>query len=191
VLSYRQTIAAYPSGGGSYIVASDNLGETAGLTAAASLLIDYVLTVSVSIAAGVAAITSLYPEALPYALEISIGAVILITVANLRGIRESGTIFAAPTYVFVVTMYGLIGYGLYRLAVGDLVYQPPEAVMESRGQAVGIFFLMSAFAQGCTAMTGTEAISNGVPAFKQPEAKNARSTLVLMGLLLGSMFVGM
>jgi amino acid transporter len=191
VLSYRQTIAAYPSGGGSYIVASENLGETAGLTAAASLLIDYVLTVSVSVAAGVAAITSLLPEALPYALEISIGAVILITLANLRGIRESGTIFAAPTYVFVVTMYALIGYGLFRLATGDLVYEPPESVLESSGQAVGLFFLMSAFAQGCTAMTGTEAISNGVPAFKRPESKNARGTLVWMGVLLGTMFLGM
>ncbi|MFN8634895.1 MAG: APC family permease [Chloroflexota bacterium] len=191
VLSYRQTIAAYPSGGGSYIVASDNLGETAGLTAAASLLIDYVLTVSVSIAAGVAAITSLFPEVLPYALEISIGAVVLITIANLRGIRESGSIFAAPTYVFVFMMYALIGYGLFRLWLGDLTYTPPETVLQSSGEAVGLFFLLSAFAQGCTAMTGTEAISNGVPAFKQPESKNARTTLVLMGILLGTMFMGM
>jgi amino acid transporter len=191
VISYRQTIRAYPSGGGSYIVASDNLGETAGLTAAASLLIDYVLTVSVSIAAGVAAITSLLPELLPYSLAISIGAVILITIANLRGIRESGSIFAAPTYVFIISMYGLIGYGLYRLLLGDLVYTPPESTMEPGSQALGIFFLMSAFAQGCTAMTGTEAISNGVPAFKQPEANNARSTLVWMGVLLGTMFLGM
>jgi amino acid transporter len=191
VLSYRQTIKAYPSGGGSYIVASDNLGETAGLTAAASLLIDYVLTVSVSVAAGVAAITSLLPEILPFALELSIGAVVVITVANLRGIRESGSIFAVPTYAFVVTMLGLIGYGLYRLAVGDLTYEPPESAIEPGSQAVGLFFLMSAFAQGCTAMTGTEAISNGVPAFKKPEPMNARTTLVMMGVLLGTMFLGM
>ena len=191
VISYRQTIAAYPNGGGSYIVASDNLGETAGLTAAASLLIDYVLTVSVSIAAGVAAITSLLPELLPYALEMSVGAVCLIAFANLRGVRESGSIFAAPTYLFVATMFGLIGYGLYRLMLGDLTYEPPASMVEPGSQAIGLFFLMSAFAQGCTAMTGTEAISNGVPAFKQPEARNARTTLVLMGVLLGTMFIGM
>src|SRR5262249_47077147 len=115
VLSYSQTIKAYPSGGGSYIVASDNLGPLPGLTAAASLLIDYVLTVAVSVAAGVAAVTSLLPEWLPYTVHLSVGAVLLITVANLRGIRESGSIFAVPTYVFVATMYALIGYGIYRL----------------------------------------------------------------------------
>jgi amino acid transporter len=191
VLSYSQTIKAYPSGGGSYIVASDNLGTLPGLTAAASLLIDYVLTVSVSVAAGVAAITSLVPGLLPYTVELSVGAVLLITIANLRGIRESGSIFAVPTYVFVVTMYALLGYGLFRLATGELVYTPPESVMQPGTAALGLFFLMSAFSQGCTALTGTEAISNGVPAFKQPEWRNARTTLVWMGILLGSMFLGL
>ena len=116
----------------------------------------------------------------------------LITLANLRGIRESGSIFAAPTYVFVVTMYGLIGYGLYPAGAGDLRLRAAGVGAGSRAaQALGLFFLMSAFAQGCTAMTGTEAISNGVPAFKQPESKNARATLVWMGVLLGTMFLGM
>ncbi len=191
VMSYRQTIRAYPSGGGSYIVASDNLGMLPGLTAAAALQVDYVLTVSVSIASGVAQITSLVPEVLPYTVELSVAAVVLITLANLRGIRESGSIFAVPTYVFVGTMYLLLGYGLYRLAAGGMVYNPPASVRQPLGEAVGIFFLMRAFAQGCTAMTGTEAISNGVPAFKPPESQNARATLVWMGVLLGSMFLGL
>ncbi|MCC6174030.1 MAG: APC family permease [Chloroflexi bacterium] len=191
VISYRQTIRAYPSGGGSYIVASDNLGETAGLTAAASLLIDYVLTVSVSIAAGVAALTSLLPSLLPYSLALSIAAVILIMLANLRGIRESGAIFAIPTYAFVAAMYALLVWGFVQLTRGGLEYTPPTSALAPLGAPLGLFFLMTAFAQGCTAMTGTEAISNGVPAFKAPEAPNARATLVAMGLLLGTMFLGM
>jgi amino acid transporter len=191
VISYRQTIQAYPSGGGSYIVANDNLGMFPGLTAAGALLIDYVLTVSVSIAAGVAAITSLVPEWLPFTVPLSVAAVVLITLANMRGIRESGSIFAVPTYVFVGTMYLLIGYGLYRLAIGGIVYEPPPSAKLPGAETLGIFLLLRAFAQGCTAMTGTEAISNGVPAFKPPEAANARATLVWMGVLLGSMFLGL
>ena len=191
VISYSQTIKAYPSGGGSYIVASENLGTIPGLTAAAALLIDYVLTVAVSVAAGVAAITSLVPDLLSYTTWMAIGAVALIMVANLRGVRESGTIFAIPTYVFIAVMYLLIGTGLYLLATGGLSYTPPATAQEPGSQALGLFMLMSAFAQGCTAMTGTEAISNGVPAFKKPEWLNARTTLIWMGLLLGSMFIGM
>jgi amino acid transporter len=191
VLSYRQTIKAYPNGGGSYIVASQNLGMLPGLTAAASLLVDYVLTVSVSIASGVQQITSIVPDWLPFAVPVGVGAIVLIMVGNLRGIRESGTIFAAPTYAFVLLMYLLIGVGLFRLAQGGLSYTPPESVLVPGSQAVGLFLLLSAFAQGCTAMTGTEAISNGVPAFKAPEANNARTTLVWMGVLLGSMFLGL
>lgn len=191
VLSYRQTIRAYPSGGGSYIVASENLGPLPGLTAAASLLIDYVLTVAVSVAAGVAAMTSLVPALLPYVVEISVGAVLLIMLANLRGIRESGTIFAVPTYLFVVMMYGLLVVGLYKMSSGSLTYTPPPSAIHPGTRAIGLFFLMSAFAQGCTALTGTEAISNGVPAFRRPEWRNARTTLVWMGALLGSMFVGL
>jgi len=191
VISYRQTIRAYPSGGGSYIVASSNLGALPGLTAAAALLIDYVLTVSVSIAAGVLALTSLSPGLAPYAVELSIGAVILITIANLRGLRESGSIFAIPTYAFVVLMYGLIVWGLIRIAGGGLHYTPPQSAFVPGTRGTGIFLLLTAFAQGCTAMTGTEAISNGVPAFKKPEANNARTTLVAMGVLLGTMFIGL
>jgi amino acid transporter len=192
VLSYRQTIRAYPSGGGSYIVANDNLGMLAGLTAAGALLVDYVLTVSVSIASGVAQITSLVPEWLPYQVPVAIAAVVLIVLANLRGIRESGSIFAVPTYVFVGLVYLLIGYGLYRLFLGGgMTYEPPPSARQPIGEAVGVFVLLRAFAQGCTAMTGTEAISNGVPAFKPPESFNARATLMWMGVLLGTMFLGL
>src|SRR5438309_63539 len=192
VISYRQTIRAYPSGGGSYIVANDNLGMLPGLTAAGALLVDYVLTVSVSIASGVAQITSLVPAWLPYQVWMAVGAVILIVLGNLRGIRESGSIFAVPTYVFVGLMYILIGYGLYRLFLGGgMTYEPPPSARQPIGEAIGVFVLLRAFAQGCTAMTGTEAISNGVPAFKPPESFNARATLVAMGVLLGTMFLGL
>jgi amino acid transporter len=192
VISYRQTIRAYPKGGGSYIVASQNLGVIPGLTAASALMTDYVLTVAVSSAAGVAAITSLFPEMLPYRQELSIAAVALLAIANLRGLREAGTIFAAPTYAFVLMMYALIGYGLYRIFFGGGVdYTVPASALPQGSEAVGIFLLLSAFAQGCTAMTGTEAISDGVLAFKPPESDNARKTLVAMGVILGTMFLGM
>jgi amino acid transporter len=192
VISYRQTIRAYPKGGGSYIVASQNLGTIPGLTAASALMTDYVLTVAVSSAAGVAAITSLFPELLPYTTELSVAAVALLAMANLRGLREAGTIFAVPTYAFVVVMYALIGYGLFRIFLGGgLEYIPPPSAVTPGSEAIGVFLLLSAFAQGCTAMTGTEAISDGVLAFKPPEADNARKTLLAMGLILGTMFVGM
>ena len=192
VVSYRQTIRAYPSGGGSYIVASDNLGMLAGLTAAGALLVDYVLTVSVSIASGVAQITSLVPDWLPYEVGLAVGAVVVIMLANLRGIRESGSIFAVPTYVFVALVYVLIGYALYQMAfAGGLTYEPPPSARRPIGEALGLFVILRAFAQGCTAMTGTEAISNGVPAFKPPESGNARATLAWMGVLLGTMFLGL
>jgi amino acid transporter len=190
VMSYRQTIRAYPSGGGSYIVANDNLGMIPGLTAAGALLIDYVLTVSVSVAAGVAAITSMVPDWLPYAVPMGVAAVMLITLANLRGIRESGTIFAIPTYLFVTMMYVLIAAGAWRLFTGDFSYTPPPSVREFGNEGLGIFLILRAFSQGCSAMTGTEAISNGVPAFKPPESVNARTTLTWMGVLLGTMFFG-
>jgi len=190
-VSYRQTIRAYPSGGGSYIVASDNLGTLPGLTAAAALMLDYVLTVAVSIAAGVAALASAFPELLPYQVGLSIAAVVLIAMANLRGVRESGTIFAVPTYVFIVAMYALIGFGLYRVLLGGGVeYTPPEVSEAAGTRTMGLFLLLSAFAQGCTAMTGVEAVSNGVPAFKTPESDNARKTLMAMALILGSTFLG-
>jgi amino acid transporter len=192
VASYRQTIRAYPSGGGSYIVASDNLGTVPGLTAAAALLIDYVLTVAVSVAAGVAAITSLIPSLSSAATWLAVSGVLLIALANLRGIRESATIFAAPTYAFVAMMYLLIGWGLVSLATGRLqAYEPPPGVIQPGGQTLTAFLILSAFAQGCSALTGTEAISNGVPAFEKPSAENARVTILWMGILLGSMFLGM
>jgi amino acid transporter len=191
VISYRQTIAAYPTGGGSYIVASDNLGAVPGLVAAASLMIDYVLTVAVSIAAGVLALTSLQPALLPYRVELAVGAVALVALANLRGIREAGSIFAVPTYAFIVMMFALIGWGIVRLATGGIVFDPPTSPVPPGDRTLGLFLLMSAFAQGCTAMTGTEAISNGVPAFRAPESRNARTTLVWMGIVLGTMFLGL
>src|SRR5689334_25022395 len=158
VISYRQTIRAYPKGGGSYIVASQNLGTIPGLTAASALMTDYVLTVAVSSAAGVAAITSLFPELLPYTAELSVAAVALLAMANLRGLREAGTIFAVPTYAFVVVMYVLILYGLYRIFLGGgVTYVPPASAVHPGSEAIGVFLLLSAFAQGCTAMTGTEA----------------------------------
>jgi amino acid transporter len=191
VISYQQTIRAYPSGGGSYIVAHENLGTLPGLTAAAALLIDYVLTVSVSVAAGADALVSAFDWLLPVKLALTIGAVLLIMVGNLRGIRESGTIFAVPTYVFIASMLGLIGVGVFRVLTGSVTPEPPPAdAVPSELQPLTIFLLLSAFAQGCTAMTGTEAISNGVPAFKPPESRNARVTLIWMGVLLGTMFLG-
>jgi amino acid transporter len=191
VVSYRQTIAAYPNGGGSYIVASDNLGPGAGLLAAASLMIDYVLTVAVSIAAGVLALTSLEPALDPYRVELAIGAVGLIAVANMRGVRESASIFAVPTYAFIAMMSLLIGWGMVRLATGGIVFTPPPTALPPGDRPVALFLLLSAFSQGCSAMTGTEAISNGVPAFRAPEARNARTTLLWMGVLLGAMFLGL
>ena len=194
VISYQQTIRAYPSGGGSYIVASDNLGPLAGLTAAGALLTDYVLTVSVSIAAGVAALTSIFPDLFDYRVAVGVGFVVLLTLGNLRGIRESGTIFSAPTYVYLVAIYGLLAYGLFRVATGTLpAYQPPADWVraEQGGEALGLFLILRAFSAGSVALTGTEAVSNGVPAFKPPESRNARVVLILMGASFGSIFLGM
>lgn len=199
--SYRQTIAAYPNGGGSYIVASENLGRLPGLIAGASLLIDYVLTVAVSISAGVFALTSLFQSLAPYSISIAVIAICLIALANLRGVRESGAIFAVPTYLFLATALLMIGYGFVKWLLGyDLVVTPPpgplagpgETLLESSShfEPIGFFLLMSSFASGCAALTGVEAISNGVPAFKKPEAHNARITLVVMVGLLMTLFVG-
>jgi amino acid transporter len=187
--SYRQTILAYPSGGGSYIVASDNLGKIPGLVAAAALMIDYVLTVAVSIAAGVDAITSAFPALLPEHVLIGVLATVLLALGNLRGRRESGTIFSVPTYIFIFSLYGLIVYGIVQLLFGHLSYTPAVAPPEP-SRTLGVFLILAAFAQGCSAMTGTEAISNGVPAFKEPAARNARTTLLWMAAILGSLFLG-
>jgi len=189
-VSYRQTILAYPNGGGSYIVSSDNLGKIPGLVAAASLMIDYVLTVAVSVAAGVDAITSAFPVFISERVLIGVVATVLLTLGNLRGLRESGTIFAVPTYVFIGAMYGLIAYGLLRLFVLGGVSYTPIAPPTHPSQSLGLLLILTAFAQGCSAMTGTEAISNGVPAFKEPSAANARATLAWMAFILGTLFLG-
>jgi amino acid transporter len=191
VVSYRQTIRAYPNGGGSYVVARENLGHRVGLVAGAALLVDYVLTVSVSVAAGVAAITSVLPGLLdPWRVELAAAGIVLVMLINLRGVRESGTVFAIPTYVFVVSMLALIAVGLARTAMG----QPPEVTDVTAAvvpaEAFGLLLLMRAFADGCTAITGVEAVSNGVPAFQRPEARNARTTLAVMAALVGIMFLG-
>ena len=191
VFSYRQTIYAYPSGGGAYIVAKENLGTLPSLVAASSLLIDYVLTVAVSVAAGVAALTSAFPHWVPYRVEIGLGFVALIMVGNLRGIRESGRIFAVPTYFFIVSILGMLGLGAWRYFTGAIA--PPPEQLAHPASPFGLlttFALLTAFSNGCTAMTGVEAVSNGVPAFRPPESRNAASTLMMMGVLSITMFMG-
>ena len=190
VFSYRQTIHAYPSGGGAYIVAKDNIGETPALIAAGALLIDYVLTVAVSIAAGVAALTSAFPGWHLNRVEMALGFVFVLMLGNLRGIRESGRIFALPTYFFVVSLLALIATGVWRAVNGTI--EPVEAVtpLTPIGQPLTVFLLLTAFSNGCTAMTGVEAVSNGVPAFKPPEAKNAAATMLTMAALAITMFTG-
>jgi amino acid transporter len=191
VTSYRQTIYAYPSGGGSYIVAHSNLGELPGLIAAAALTVGYILTVSVSIASAVDQLVSAVTELLSWRIPLGVGAIGLVTLANLRGIRESGSMFAAPTYVFLVAMYGLVGLGLFKLVTGDLVVPPPEDVHVDALQPLSLLLILRAFAVGSAVMTGTEAISNGIPAFKPPEPRNAASTLVTMACILGVMYLGL
>ncbi|HWI60206.1 MAG TPA: APC family permease [Symbiobacteriaceae bacterium] len=188
-MSYRQTIFAYPNGGGSYIVAKENLGTYPGLVAGAALLIDYVLTVAVSISAGAAAITSAFPEVQPYKVPIVLFAIFLVTVANLRGVRESGNIFAIPTYTFVVSIFALLGVGFFRVLFTEL---PPVPVTEAvvAQQPLTLFLLLRAFASGCTALTGVEAISDGVQAFKDPVSRNASKTLTWMAGILMTMFLG-
>ncbi len=189
-VSYQQTIHAYPSGGGSYIVARANLGPTAGLVAAGALLIDYVLTVSVSVAAGVAALTSAVPWLLTHRVLLGVVFTAAIAYANLRGVRESGRVFAVPTYLFIVTFSALVATGLFRWLTGTLpaAAAAPEAVAAT--QTLTWFLVLRAFASGCTALTGVEAISNGVPAFKHPEARNAAITMGWMAAVLGTLFIG-
>ena len=188
--SYRQTIHAYPTGGGAYIVAKENIGPTAGLIAAASLLVDYTLTVSVSISAGVLAITSAFPGLDAYRVEICLGFLALLMIGNLRGIRESGQIFSIPTYFFVFSVGVLLATGLYRYVTGQVVPVDAPLPPNAGSQMLTTFLLLTAFANGCTAMTGVEAVSNGVPAFHPPESKNASQTLVAMATLAIVMFVG-
>ncbi|MGZ6589328.1 MAG: APC family permease [Solirubrobacteraceae bacterium] len=187
-LSYRQTIRAYPHGGGSYIVASDNLGRVPGLVAAAGLMTDYILTVAVSVASGVAAITSAIPSLASGRTAIGAGVVAVLLVANLRGVRQAGAIFAAPTYAFVVALATLVAVGLIDAAGRG--FRPTPTPPLTAAQGVGILLLLRAFSSGATAMTGIEAVSNAVPAFKPVEWRNARTTLTWMMVLLIAMFAG-
>ncbi|MFE9513318.1 APC family permease [Streptomyces sp. NPDC006643] len=187
-VSYRQTIRAYPHGGGSYIVASDNLGRVPGLMAAAGLMTDYILTVAVSIAAGVAAITSALPSLASSSVLIGVAAIVVLLACNLRGIRQAGAIFAAPTYAFVIAMLALIAVGLSDAA--DRGFHPVPHPPVNATEGLGILLVMRAFASGATAMTGIEAISNAVPAFKPVEWRNARTTLTWMIVLLIALFAG-
>ncbi len=191
-VSYRQTIKAYPHGGGSYIVAKDNLGTIPALTAGAALLIDYILTVAVSISAAVAAMVSAFPELHDHIVSIGILLVVLVTVLNLRGIRESGSIFAVPTYLFLVGIFAMLAIGFVRNAMDGFAVTPPPAEAEAfaGSGALTVFVILRAFSSGCAALTGVEAISDGVPAFKPPEWKNARTTLTAMIVILAITFSG-
>jgi len=199
ILSYRQTIRAYPTAGGAYMVTRDNFGIMPAQVAGVALLTDYVLTVAVSVAAGVAALVSAFSALTPYTVPLSVAFIVLIAFGNLRGVKESGRVFAVPTYFFIVNMIVLIGLGLTRLAKGDLPLADHDAEglqhfgTGGGGLLVGasLFVVLHAFASGGAAVTGVEAISNGVPAFRQPAWRNARSTLVIMGSLLGAMFLGL
>jgi amino acid transporter len=197
VVSYRQVVDAYPSAGGAYVVSRDNFGNVTAAVAGAALLIDYVLTVAVSVSSGVAAMASVWPGQLgPLRVELSVAFVILLAWGNLRGIREAGRIFAIPTYVYVVAVGAMVAAGLWRLASGDI--EPIRYTAEQRGLlhsegavgAVTLFLLLRAFASGTTALTGVEAISNGVSAFRAPQAVNAKRTLMVMAAIMGTLFVG-
>jgi amino acid transporter len=197
VVSYRQVVDAYPSAGGAYVVSRDNFGNVTAAVAGAALLIDYVLTVAVSVSSGVAAMSSVFPDQLgPIRVEISVAFVVLLAWGNLRGIREAGRIFAIPTYVYVVSVAAMILAGAWRLASGSLQpihYTPAQTALLHHEGAVGavtVFLVLRAFASGTTALTGVEAISNGVSAFRAPEAVNAKKTLMVMATIMGSLFLG-
>jgi len=188
VLSYQQTIHAYTNGGGAYIVARDNLGDVPGLVAAGALLVDYVLTVSVSVAAGVAAVTSAIPSLQNHKVALGVACIAGIAIANIRGVRESGRVFAIPTYFFIVSFGVLLLGGLYRFVTGTMPPAEPPALLPA--ESLTWFLVLRAFSSGCVAMTGTEAISNGIPAFRAPESRNAAITLAWMAVVLGTLFVG-
>jgi amino acid transporter len=192
-ISYEQTIHAYPDGGGAYIVARDNLGELPAQTAGAALLSDYILTVSVSISSGVAQIVSAYPTLFPYRVWLAVIAVLFIMLMNLRGVKESGKAFAVPTYFFVFMMAITVSFGIFRYFSGSLgmVVEPPHFEAEHVISAITPFILLHAFANGTTALTGVEAISNGITAFKEPRSRNAGITLIWMSLILGALFLGL
>ncbi|MBM3219193.1 MAG: APC family permease [Candidatus Rokubacteria bacterium] len=189
VMSYTQTVAAYPQGGGAYLVSKDNLGKYPSLVAAGAILTDYVLTVAVSVAAGIAAITSAFPTIARHRVLLCVAAVVAIGLANLRGLRESGRIFTIPTYFFVVSILAMIGYGMTATTFGWLAeapYEPHPPGLEG----VGIFLLLRAYAAGCTALTGVESVADGVAALKAPESRNAQKVLIAMGAISITMFLG-
>jgi amino acid transporter len=190
IISYRQTIHAYPDGGGSYIVARENLGTLWGLIAAAALLLDYILTVAVSTAAGVAAVTSAFPGLLHDRVALGLLFLFLLAVGNLRGVRQSGRIFAVPTYMFIFSMTALIVTGIVRALLGYPAVEPPVAAVPEIQHALNLWLLMKAFSAGCAALTGIEAVSNGVQAFRKPEARNASLTLMIMAIILAFFFLG-
>lgn len=189
-ISYRQTIFAYPNGGGAYIVARDNLGELPAQAAGAALLTDYILTVSVSISSGTDQVASAIPAVRPFQVEIAVFAVILMTVINLRGVKESGRVFAVPTYFFVGMMFLTLGVGFFRWFNGSLGTVENVEMVRRTAENVSLFLILHAFSSGCTALTGVEAISNGVTAFKEPRSKNAAATMATMAAILGAMFIG-
>ncbi|MBI5565803.1 MAG: APC family permease [Chloroflexi bacterium] len=190
-ISYEQTIHAYPGGGGAYIVARDNLGELPAQTAGAALLTDYVLTVAVSVSSGVAQLASAYPELAPWKVWIAVVMVGFIMLINLRGVKESGTVFAIPTYFFILMMFLTVGTAFVRYLSGSLggVIDPPHAEMLETLQPITLFLILHAFSSGTTALTGVEAISNGITAFKEPRSRNAGATLIAMSLILGTLFL--
>ncbi|MEN6356233.1 MAG: APC family permease [Armatimonadota bacterium] len=190
-VSYRQTIFAYPHGGGSYIVSKENLGVRFGLVAAASILTDYVLTVAVSVAAGIQAIIAVFPDWSTYRVELCIIAVAIVAFANLRGLRESGALFAPPTYIFILCLYVLVAAGLFKVWVlHDVQKIVPASYVLPVLTPMSLFVILRAFSSGCSALTGIEAIADGVPAFKPPESKNAAATMTIMATLLGSLVLG-
>ncbi len=189
-ISYRQTIFAYPNGGGAYIVARENLGETAALVAGSALLTDYVLTVAVSISSGVAQIVSAFPNLTDFRVPMAVGIIAFVTLVNLRGVRESGTIFAIPTYFFVVMMFLTLAVGFYRWASGSLGTVTGVEFVTETAAPLTLFLIMRAFSSGSTALTGIEAISNGITAFREPKSKNAARTLTVMSTLLVVLFLG-
>lgn len=194
-ISYRQTIHAYPNGGGSYVVSRENLGENPSLVAGASLLVDYILTVAVSISAGVAAIVSIpsFRSLQDHRVELGLVLILFISLANLRGIKESGRLFAAPTYIYIFTLGAMVIYGLIRTYMGNVepIEVPPDAFDGAlMGGSLTLFVVLKGFSSGAVALTGVEAISNGVPAFRRPESKNAAATLTAMAIILGTLFFG-
>jgi amino acid transporter len=189
-ISYRQTIFAYPNGGGAYIVARDNLGELPAQTAGAALLTDYILTVAVSIASGTDQVASAIPALRPFQVEVAALAILIMTIVNLRGVKESGRIFAVPTYFFIAMVLLTLGVGFFRLLTGTLGQVQGVEMVQHTAQNLGIFLVLRAFSSGCTALTGVEAISNGITAFKEPRSKNAATTMAVMSAILGVMFIG-